>query len=87
MNGEFEKVKAELPSIMCNTMAAKEHTSKAKHSIGSNKEQTRGIVRTPLFEFIPQCLKTEFIYFLVFWLNTFPAKTKVSGFYSPQELL
>ncbi len=27
MDGEFEKVKDELPSLICNTTAAKEHVS------------------------------------------------------------
>ena len=30
MEGEFEKVKAELPSIVCNTTAAKEHVADAE---------------------------------------------------------
>ncbi len=30
MDGEFEKVKDELPSLICNTTAAKEHVSNAE---------------------------------------------------------
>ena len=54
MDGEFEKVKDELPSLVCNTTAAKEHTNKAKRSIRTIKECTRGIVGTLLFEHIPR---------------------------------
>jgi len=39
------------------------------------------------FEFIPRRLKMEFIYFVVLWLNAFPAKSGISATYSPRELL
>jgi hypothetical protein len=37
MNGKFEKVKNKLPLVVCNTTAAKEHVSKAEHSIRTIK--------------------------------------------------
>ena len=40
MDGEFEKVKNELALVVCNTTAAKEHVSKAEHSIRTIKEHT-----------------------------------------------
>jgi hypothetical protein len=40
-----------------------------------------------LFEFIPRRLRIEFIYFVVLWLNAFPAKSGVSATYLPWELL
>ncbi len=33
MDGEFEKVKAELPLLICNTTVVKEHMSEAEQSI------------------------------------------------------
>ena len=39
------------------------------------------------FKLILQWLKIEYIYFVVFWLNAFPAKTEVSTTFSPRELL
>ncbi len=39
MDGEFEKVKNELPLVVCNTTAAKEHVSDAEHSICTIKER------------------------------------------------
>ncbi len=33
MDGEFEKVKAKVPHLECNTTAAKEHVSKAESAI------------------------------------------------------
>jgi hypothetical protein len=67
--------------------AAKEHVSKAKRSIHTLKEQTRGIVCMLPFQYIPRQLKIEFVYFMVLWLNTFPVKTRILGVYSPRELL
>jgi hypothetical protein len=80
MDGEFKKVKNELPSLVCkSTTAVKEHVSKAKYSICTIKERTRGIIGTLPFEYILQRLKMKFVYFVVLWLNTFPVKTGVSG--------
>ncbi len=87
MDGEFEKVKAEMLNLICNTTAAKEHVSEAKRSIRTLKEWTRGIMRTLPFQYIPRRLKIEFIYFVVLWLNTFPVKTGILEVYLPHELL
>ena len=54
MGGEFEKVKDELPSLICNTTAAKENVSSAEQTIHTIKEQSRGIVCTLPFEYIPR---------------------------------
>ncbi len=79
MDGEFEKVKNELPLVVSNTTAVKEHVSDAEHSIRTLKEWMQGIVGTLPFKFIPRRLKMEFIYFVVLWLNAFPAKSGVSA--------
>ena len=76
-----------MPSLACNTSAAKEHVSEAERSIRTIKECSRGIVGTLPFKHIPRWLKIEFIYFVVFWLNAFPAKTGVPTTFSPRELL
>jgi hypothetical protein len=54
MDREFGKVKAEMPNLVCNTAASKEHFSKAKRSIRTLKEQPRGIVSTLPFQYIPR---------------------------------
>ena len=38
MDGEFEKLKPLMPSIECNTTAAKEHVSEAERTIRTLKE-------------------------------------------------
>jgi hypothetical protein len=53
MDGEFEKVKEELLLLVCNTTAEKEHVSKAKRSIQTIKEHTRGMICTLPFTYIP----------------------------------
>jgi hypothetical protein len=87
MDGEFEKVKDKLQSLTCNTTAAKKHVSNAGGTVCTIKEQSRGIVCTLPFEYILKQLKIEFIYFVVLWLNAFPARTGILSTYSPQELL
>ncbi|KAL7531043.1 hypothetical protein ACHAXR_006172, partial [Thalassiosira sp. AJA248-18] len=87
MDGEFEKIKAELPEIVCNTTAAKEHVSEAERMIRVAKERNRGLVNTLPFTHIPKRMKIEFIYFTVLWLNAFPARSGISTIYSPREML
>jgi len=38
MDGEFKKVNSELPSIVVNTTAAKEHVAEAERTIRTVKE-------------------------------------------------
>ncbi len=87
MDGEFEKVKDKLPLLLCNTIAAKEHVSKAKRSIQMIKERAMGMICNIPFIYISQRLKKEFIYFVIPWPNVFLVKTGISTIYSPQELL
>ncbi len=87
MVGEFEKLKNILPTVECNTTAAKEHVSKSERSIRTVKERTRGLIGMLLFDNIPRRMKIKFVYFIVLWLNAFPVKTEVSSIYSPWELL
>jgi hypothetical protein len=46
MDGEFEKIKPLLPTLECNTTAAKEHVSEAERTIRTLKERTRGLLAT-----------------------------------------
>ncbi len=87
MDGEFEKLKPILPNVECNTTAAKDHVSKAEQMIQMVKECTRGLLAMLPFLNILRCMKIEFIYFMVLWLNAFPVKMGFSTQYSPQELL
>ncbi len=87
MDEEFEKLKNILPTVECNTAAAKEHVSEAKRSIRTVKERTRGLIGMLPFDNIPWQMKIEFVYFIVLWLNAFPVKSGVSLIYSSRELL
>ena len=77
MDEEFEKLKNILPTVECNTAAAKEHVSEAKRSIRTVKERTRGLIGMLPFNNAPWRMKIKFVYFIVLWLNTFPVKTGV----------
>ncbi len=87
MDGEFEKLKPIMPTIECNTNTAKEHVSKAEHTIRMLKERVRGLLAVQPFECIPKRVKIEFVYFIMLWLDAFPVITSISSKYLPQELL
>ena len=87
MDGEFEKIKPLMPTVECNTTAAKEHVSEAERTIRTIKERTRGLLGTLPFSNIPKRMKIEFVYFMVLWLNAFPVRTGISTTYSPRELI
>ena len=87
MDSKFEKVKAKLPSIVCNTTSAKEHVAEAEQQVRTVKERIRGIRATPPFSSIPKRVKIELIYFIVFWLNAFPVRSRISREFSPREII
>ena len=87
MDGEFEKVKNELPNVVVNTTAAKEHVAEAERKIRVVKERGRGVICTLPFDYIPKRMKIEFIYFVTLWLNAFPVNNGISTKYSPRELI
>ena len=84
MDGEFEKLKELLPTIVCNTTAAKEHVAEAERKIRVVKELNRGVVNTLPFTYIPRRMNIEFIYFVTLWLNAFLVKSGVSETFSPR---
>ena len=87
MDGEFEKVKEELPSIVSNTTAAKEHVAEAERSIRVVKERSRGIRALLPYTHIPRRVKIELIYNITLWLNAFPVKSGMSAKFSPREII
>ncbi len=87
MDGEFEKIKSLMPSVECNTTAAKEHVSEAERAIRMAKERIHGLLVTLPFSHVPKRMKIEFVYFVILWLNAFPVKSGISQTISPQELL
>ena len=87
MDGEFEKIKPLMPTIECNTTAAKEQVSEVERTIRTVKNRTQGLLATLPFAHIPRRMKIEFVYFMVLWMNAFPVKSGISQTYSPRELL
>jgi hypothetical protein len=67
-----------MPSIECNTTAAKEHVNKAERTIQMVKERTHGLLATLPFSRVPKRMKIEFVYFVILWLNAFPVKSGIS---------
>ena len=66
MDGEFEKVKAQMDSIICNTTSVKEHVAKAERGIRTVKERSCGVRASLLFSHFPIRVKIELIYFVAF---------------------
>ncbi len=87
MDVEFEKIKPLLPTLECNTTAAKEHVSEVERTIQTLKERTRGLLATHPFSHVPKRMKIEFVYFIVLWLNAFPVKNGISLVYLPREFI
>ena len=87
MDGEFEKVKAQMGTIVCDTAAAKEHIAEAERGIRTVKERSRGIRSTLPFSHFPKRVKIELIYFVAFWLNALPVKSGISRKFSPREII
>jgi hypothetical protein len=87
MDGEFENIKSLMPTVECNTTAAKEHVSEAERTIQTAKERIRGLLATLPFSHVPKRMKIEFIYFVILWLNAFPVKSRISQTISLRELL
>jgi hypothetical protein len=71
MDSEFEKIIYLMPTVECNTMAAKEHVSKAERIIRMIKERTCGLTTTLPFHYILWQIKIMFVYFTVLCLNVF----------------
>ena len=80
-------MKAELPSIMCNTTAAKERIVEAKRGICTVKEQSQGIWATLPFSYILRRIKIKLIYSVEFWLNALPVKSGILRVYSLRDIL
>ncbi len=53
MDGDFKIIKPLMPTVECNTTAAKEHVSKAEWTIRTLKEQMPGLLATLPFSNIP----------------------------------
>ena len=87
MDGEFEKLKNEMSSIIINTTAAKEHVSEAEQKIHVVKERSRGVMYTFPYLHIPRRVKIEMVHFVTLWLNAFPVRNGISRVYSPRELV
>jgi hypothetical protein len=83
MDGEFEQLKPIMPTIECNTTAAKEHVSKAERTVRTLKEPVRGLLAVQPFKHIPKRVKIEFVYFIMLWLNAFPVRMGILLKYSP----
>ncbi|KAL7463813.1 hypothetical protein ACHAXS_004166 [Conticribra weissflogii] len=87
MDGEFEKIKVQIPKVIVNITSAGEHVGDIEQQIQTIKEQCQGITNTLLFKKMPAQMMVELIYFCTMWLNALPNKNGVSAEYSPREIV
>ena len=87
IDGEFEKVKNKIPSIVCNTTTVKENIAEDERQKRVAKKRCRGISCTVPYKYVPRRMKIEILYFVVLWINAFPVKNGISTVYSPYELI
>ena len=83
MDVEFEKIKNKLPSIVCNTTAAKDHVAEAEHQIRVGKERSRGILVTISYKYVPLRMKIGILYFVALLLDASPVRNNISAVYLP----
>ena len=57
MDREFEKIKSLMPTVECNTTAAKELVSEGEQTIRMAKERICGLLATLPFSHIPKRMK------------------------------
>jgi hypothetical protein len=76
MDGEFEKIKPLLPTVECNTTAAKEHVSKAERTIRTLKEQKRGLLATLPLSNMPRRMKISLFILLCYGLMHFRSRAE-----------
>lgn len=87
MDMEFDKIKDKLPSLIVNTMAAREHVAEIEWKIRLVKERCRGIIATLPYAKLPKLMVIELLHFIVMWLNAFPVANGISTSHSRREFL
>jgi hypothetical protein len=87
MDNEFEKLQNLVPILVINTTAAKEHLPEVERKIRLIKERGRGIMNTLPFKKILRLMLIELVYYVVLWLNAFPANSGVFKTLSPREIV
>ena len=87
MDMEFEKVADDFDLIQVNTTAAREHVGEIERGIRVVKERARAVVSTLPYDLLHKQLVVHLIYFVVTWLNSFPAAQGISEKLSPREIV
>ena len=73
-------------NVAVNTSAAKEHVAEIERCIRTIKERIRAFVTTLLFDYLPETIVVNSVYFEVIWINALPAKKYISDKFPPWEL-
>ena len=74
MDGEFERLRAELAGIQIhlNMVSMDNHVSEVERNTRKIKERLRCLHNKLPFKRIPDCITINIVYAHIFWLNAFP---------------
>jgi Reverse transcriptase (RNA-dependent DNA polymerase) len=91
MDGEFDKdgLVGDIANLgtTTNCVAADEHVPEIERQIRTIKDRSRSAICVLPFRQLPARMVIELIHYVVFWLNSFPAKKGISDTLSPRALV
>ena len=88
MDMEFEPLVDKLTEMNVNTTAAREHVGDNERAIHTIKECCRCVISDlPYNKCMPDPFIIHLIYFVVMWINAFPADNGVSTHFLPREII
>ena len=73
--------------VITNITARDEHVPEVERYIRMIKERTRGIYSALPYKHMPQCMVSDIVFSVVFWLNTFPWEDGISKTISPRTIV
>ena len=88
MDMEFELLINKMDDFVINTTAAREHVGDIERMIRTVKELCCSVVsKLPYKDCMPDQFIIHLIYFVMMWINAFPADNGVSENFSPHKIV
>ena len=91
MDGQFDKdgLNGDVAGLgtNLNAVARNEHVPEIERNIRTIKDRSRSVVTMLPFQHLPARIVIELIHYVVFWLNSFPAKNGISDVLSPRAIV
>ena len=87
MDMEFEKDEDELSLVDVNITAARERVAVIERGIRLLKEQSRCVVESLPFQYLPNQIVIHMVYFVCMMVNAVPTTEGISQVFSPREIV